>query len=244
MKVMEAFYDVVKKDLEFSLKQEDVLQKAVQVMVDCIASGGVIHVFGCGHSQMFGEELCFRTGGLVPINAITIPQYNIYPKVRYSQLMERTEGFVDGVLETMNSRRCDTMIVVSVSGRNPAGVEMAMAAKKRGMKVITLTSLDYCNHVTSRHSSGKLVKDIADIIIDMGGVKGDAALHHDKVAENFCAPSTVVDMSILVGLVGEVIVKLAEAGMEVPIWVSRNVDRGDQINQEYIKAYRGKVDVL
>ena len=51
-------------------------------------------------------------------------------------------------------------------------------------------------------------------------------LHHDKVAENFCAPSTVVDMSILVGLVGEVIVKLAEAGMEVPIWVSRNVDRG------------------
>lgn len=231
MKVMEVFYDVVKKDLEFSLKQEDVLQKAVQVMVDSIASGGVIHVFGCGHSQMFGEELCFRTGGLVPINAITIPQYNIYPKVRYSQLMERTEGFVDGVLETMNSRSCDTMIVVSVSGRNPAGVEMAMAAKKRGMKVITLTSLDYCNHVTSRHSSGKLVKDIADIIIDMGGVKGDA-------------PSTVVGMSILVGLVGEVIVKLAEAGMEVPIWVSRNVDRGDQINQEYIKAYRGKVDVL
>ena len=51
-------------------------------------------------------------------------------------------------------------------------------------------------------------------------------------------------MSILVGLVGEVIVKLADQGIEVPIWVSGNLDRGDAVNQEYIKNYHGKVDIL
>lgn len=244
MKVMKEFYEVIEKELAASLAQEEVLNQAVEAMSETVAAGGVIHVFGCGHSQMFGEELCFRTGGLVPVNAIMIPQYNIYPKVRYSQMMERTEGFAQGVLEAMHPRSYDTMIIVSVSGRNAAGVDMALAAKVMGMKVITLTSLKYTNGVTSRHSSGKLVRDVADIVIDMGGIKGDAALHRENVKENFCSPSTIIGMSILVGLVGEVIVKLADQGVEVPIWVSGNLDRGDAVNQEYIKNYHGKVDIL
>ena len=39
-------------------------------------------------------------------------------------------------------------------------------------------------------------------------------------------------------------VKLADQGIEVPIWVSGNLDRGDAVNQEYIKNYYGKVDIL
>lgn len=123
MKVMKEFYEVIEKELAASLAQEEVLNQAVEAMSETVAAGGVIHVFGCGHSQMFGEELCFRTGGLVPVNAIMIPQYNIYPKVRYSQMMERTEGFAQGVLEAMHPRSYDTMIIVSVSGRNAAGVD-------------------------------------------------------------------------------------------------------------------------
>ena len=80
MKVMKEFYEVIEKELAASLAQEEVLNQAVEAMSETVAAGGVIHVFGCGHSQMFGEELCFRTGGLVPVNAIMIPQYNIYPR--------------------------------------------------------------------------------------------------------------------------------------------------------------------
>lgn len=244
MKTMQAFYHVIQEQLNQSLKQETVLESAVEVMSESIFNGGVIHVFGCGHSQMFGEELCFRTGGLVPINAIMIPQYNIYPKTKYAQLMERTEGFAKGVLEEMVTSAHDVMIIVSISGRNAAGVDMAIAAKEKGLKVITLTSLDYTQNVTSRHSSGKMVKDFSDVIIDLCGVKGDAALSHESVSEKFCSPSTIIGMSILVGLMGEVIVKLAESGMNPPIWVSGNLDRGDAINQEHIKNYKGKIDIL
>ena len=164
--------------------------------------------------------------------------------VRYSQLMERCEGFAPAVLDTMTTSSADTMIIVSVSGRNAAGIDMAMAAKEKGMKVIAVTSLNYSTQVTSRHSSGKLLKDVSDIVLDICGVKGDSVLEDERVSEKFCSTSTVVAMTLLVGIVGQVIQNLADLGVDPPIWVSGNLDRGDEINAEHIRKYRGKVDIL
>lgn len=238
------FADIMNEQLNRALKQEDVLDQCAKQMAYTIVNDGVIHVFGCGHSQMFGEELCFRTGGLVPVNAIMIPQYNIYPRARLSQMMERTEGFAPAVLDTMNTSKNDTMIIVSVSGRNAAGIDMALAAKKKGMCVIGVTSLGYSTQVTSRHSSGKMIKDVSDIVLDICGIKGDSVLYDERVSEKFCSTSTVVAMSLLVGVVGETIQILADQGINPPIWVSGNLDRGDEINNEYMKKYKGKVDII
>lgn len=238
------FVDIMKEQLDEALKQESILDECAKVLCDTVANDGVIHVFGCGHSQMFGEELCFRTGGLVPVNAIMIPQYNIYPRVRLSQMMERCEGFAPAVLDSMNTSEADTMIIVSVSGRNAAGIDMALAAKKKGMKVIGVTSLAYSTQVTSRHSSGKLLKDVSDIVLDICGVKGDSVLEDERVSEKFCSTSTVVAMSLLVGIIGQTIENLADRGINPPIWVSGNLDRGDAINAEHIRKYKGRVDIL
>ena len=238
------FADIVKEQLDRALLQEDTLNEMSRVLADCIKAGGVLHVFGCGHSQMFGEELCFRTGGLVPVNAIMIPQYNIYPNVKLSQIMERMEGVAAGVLESMITKPQDVMMIVSVSGRNAAGIDMALAAKAKGMKVIGVTSLDYSTQVTSRHSSGKMLKDVSDIVLDICGIKGDSVLYDERVSEKFCSTSTVVAMTLLVGVVGEPIQLLAEEGIDPPIWVSGNLDRGDEINKEHIKNYKGRVSIL
>ncbi|MEE0831580.1 MAG: SIS domain-containing protein [Longicatena sp.] len=238
------FASVVKQQLDDALKQEEIMDKCAEVIANTIEKGRVVHVFGCGHSQMFGEELCFRTGGLVPINAIMIPQYNIYPRARLSQLMERNEGFAYGVLDAMNTSSDDTMIIVSVSGRNAAVVDMAQAAKAKGMHVIGVTSYNYTNNVTSRHSSGLLLKDVADTVLDICGVYGDSVLEDERVSEKFCSTSTVVAMTLLNGIVGEVIQILADRGINPPIWVSGNVDRGDEINGEHMKNYKGLVDII
>ena len=238
------FVEIMQMQLHEALKQESILDTCAQAIADTVQKDGVVHVFGCGHSQMFGEELCFRTGGLVPINAIKIPQYNIYPRARLSQIMERTEGFAPEVLETMWTSENDTMIIVSVSGRNAAGIDIALAAKQKGMRVIGVTSLTYSNHVSTRHSSGKKLKDVCDIVLDICGVVGDSVLKDDRVSEKFCSTSTVVAMSLLVGIVGESIQILADRGVNPPIWVSGNVDRGDAINQEHMKKYKGKVDII
>lgn len=238
------FAKIMNEQLQTALKQETILDECAKQLAYTVKNDGVIHVFGCGHSQMFGEELCFRTGGLVPVNAIMIPQYNIYPRARLSQMMERCEGFAPAVLDTMNTSEHDTMIIVSVSGRNAAGIDMALAAKKKGMKVICVTSLAYSTQVESRHSSGKLLKDVSDIVLDICGVKGDSVLQHEQVSEKFCSTSTVVAMTLLVGIVGEAIQILADQGINPPIWVSGNLDRGDEINNEYMKKYKGKVDII
>ncbi|MCH4207666.1 MAG: sugar isomerase domain-containing protein [Solobacterium sp.] len=244
MKIIEQYYKEVEKQLQQSLQQEEQLDQAAEMIASTVANDGIVHVFGCGHSQMFGEELCFRTGGLVPINAIMIPQFNVYPKVRLSQLNERTEGIAYGVLDAQYTTPNDTMIVVSISGRNPAGIDMALAAKKKGMKTICLTSLDYTNKVTSRHSSGQKLKDVSDLVLDLPCVEGDAVLSDPNVKERFCSTSTVVGMSMLIGVMGEAIVKLGKMGKDVPIWVSGNLDRGDAVNAQYLKDYNGKVDIL
>lgn len=244
MKRYEEFVSIMEMQLHEALKQEDVLDKCAEWFADSVEHDGVIHVFGCGHSQMFGEELCFRTGGLVPVNAIMIPQYNIYPRVRLSQMMERCEGFAGGVFDTMNTSDKDIMVIVSVSGRNAAGIDMALAAKEKGMHVVGVTSLAYSTQVSSRHSSGLLLKDVSDIVLDICGVKGDSVLEDERVREKFCSTSTVVAMSLLVGIVGESIEKLADRGIDPPIWVSGNLDRGDEVNAEYMKKYKGRVDII
>lgn len=240
---MTEFISIMESQLHRAMEQKELLECA-HLFANSILNDGIIHVFGCGHSQMFGEELCFRTGGLVPVNAIMIPQYNIYPKARLSQLMERQEGFAKGVLESMNPQPQDIMVIVSVSGRNAAGIDMAIAAKEKGMKTVCVTSLDYSNQVESRHSSKKLLKDICDLVIDICGVKGDSVLEDERVSEKFCSTSTIVAMSLLNGIVGQAIEILADAGMDPPIWVSGNLDRGDQINQEFMERYRSRIDIL
>lgn len=244
MKRYHEFAQVCSEQITAALMQEEVLDQAASVIAESIKNDGILHVFGCGHSQMFGEELCFRTGGLGAVNAIMTPHYGIYPHYRLSQLMERQEGFADTVFKMMNPQKQDIMLVVSVSGRNPAGIDMAMAAKKMGMTVIACTSMDYSNHVISRHSSGLLLKDVADIVIDVCGVEGDAVLSHPDIKEKFCSTSTVVTMTVLVGLIGQVIEILADQGIEPPIWVSGNLDRGDEVNQKIATRYHDRVDIL
>lgn len=238
------FFEVVQVQMQEALKQRDILDQTVEIIKNSILQQGIIHVFGCGHSQMFGEELCFRTGGLVPVNAIMIPQYNIYPNVKLSQLMERQEGVAHGVLETLTVRPEDTMIIVSVSGRNAAGIDMAIAAREKGMNVIAVSSLKYTNHVTSRHSSKKLLKEVSDVTIDLCGIPGDAVLEDPRIKERFASTSTVVGMSILIGVMAQVTERLADEGYDPEIWVSGNLDRGDAVNKAYIEQYHGRISIL
>lgn len=244
MKRAREFFEVCKAQMEATLQQEEAIDAAAKMIAESIANEGVLHVFGCGHSQMFGEELCYRTGGLVPVNAILVPQYSIYPDIRLCQVMERQEGAARKVLDAFVTKPQDVMLIVSVSGRNPAGIDMAMAAREKGMKVIGLTSLEYTNNAESRHSSKLRLKDVSDLVLDAGGIEGDAILENPKVSERFCSPSTVVGMHLLIGIIGEVIDQLAEMGIDPEIWVSGNVDRGDEANARYLEKYRGRIDIL
>ena len=80
--------------------------------------------------------------------------------------IERTEGYVKQVLMSYNLDPRDTMIIYSHGGMNASRIEMALAGKEKGLTVIGVTSVANRAHNQPKHSSGKALADIADIVID------------------------------------------------------------------------------
>jgi uncharacterized phosphosugar-binding protein len=239
------YYEVLKQQLDRQVNEEiDNIELAAQICAKSIMNGRVVHAFGCGHSQMFAMELFYRAGGLVPINTLLIPQFALFPKAKLSTLQERMEGYMEGYLDLVNTSEDDTMIIVSISGRNAAVIDLALASKKVGMKVIALVSEEFSSSVTSRHSSGKNLKDFADVVIDVKCVAGDACLSMEGMEHKFSGTSTILGMTALNCMSSRVIEICVENGFEPPVFVSGNLDKGDKINNEHIKKYGHLVDCL
>ena len=244
MKYLE-YYGVIKDQLEAQFEQEGAnIEKAAEYCAASVSAGRVIHVFGCGHSQMFAMEVFYRAGGLVPVNALLIPHLALFPKAKLSTLQERVEGFADRYLRLEDVDARDTMIIVSISGRNAAVVDMALEAKRIGMKVVALVSKQFAGSTTSRHSSGKNLMDVADVVIDVKCVSGDAALQIDGLEPSFCGTSTVLGMSIMESIIAQTVENCMKAGYVPPIYVSSNLDKGDAINDQHIKNYSKLITCL
>ncbi|MEG0176459.1 SIS domain-containing protein [Anaerorhabdus sp.] len=239
------FYEILKDQLEQQVNEEDAtIEQAAEYCANSVASKRLIHVFGCGHSQMFAMEVFYRAGGLVPVNALLVPHLALFPKAKLSTMQERMEGFSNGYLNLCDVHKDDTMIIVSVSGRNGGVVDMALAAKEIGMKVIALTSRQFSDGVTSRHSSGKKLIDVADVVIDIKCVEGDACLEHEKMQAKFTGTSTILGMTIMDMIMARTIELCIEKGTVPPVYVSSNLDKGDAINAEYINQYSNMIDCL
>ena len=96
----------------------------------------------------------------------------------------------------------------------------------------------------SRHPSGKKLHDIADVVLDGKAPKGDAIMELPSLETKFGPISSVVGFTLIQALIVEVVNKLVQDGITPPIWVSSNLDEGDAINREYIKAYKKRITCL
>jgi len=218
------------------------IHAAVLMITKSISEGGVVHIFGAGHSHLFAEDIAFRAGGLVPINPILDIDYTFMggPPSRSSRL-ERLEGFVDTLLDSYVLHPGEVFIVMSQSGRNHGPIEAALYAKRKELQVIAVTAVEQSKNQTSRHPSGKRLFEIADLVIDNHGPVGDAAVEL-KVGQPKVAPiSTVLGTTILQGIVAEVAGSIMEKGEVPPIWVSSNVDGGDEHNDKMAAKYRSRI---
>src|SRR5947209_7965858 len=148
------------------------IEKAAEVCASSIASGGLVFLFGNGHSRMLCEEMTPRQGcfpgfvalvelalsnhaGIIGANGLRAPLY-----------LEKYEGYADEILKSFHFGPHDAFIVISTSGIRPVVVEMAAGAKRRGMPVIAIVSRLHCEQSQPAHSSGKKLIDVAGIVID------------------------------------------------------------------------------
>ncbi|WP_347300042.1 SIS domain-containing protein [Dolosigranulum savutiense] len=238
------YFSKIKDQLEEQETEKNNIDKAAKACAKSIANDRVVHVFGCGHSQMFAMEVFYRAGGIVPVNALLIPHLALFPKAKLSTFQERVEGFSNQYLALEDTDPQDTMIIISISGRNAAVVDMALAAKEIGMEVIALTSVSFSSGVSSRHSSGKLLKDVADVVIDIKCELGDAALEMEGLEPKFSGTSTVLGMTVMESIMARTVEISVENGEEIPIYVSSNLDKGDEINKKHIEKYNKLISCL
>ncbi len=235
------YFELAMQNIETVMETEgQTLQQAAQWVADSIKDDGVLHIFGAGHSMLMAQEVSFRAGGLAPVNPILDINYSLMGNAPTAgTALERMEGYAKLVLDRYDLRPGEVLIVVSQSGRNPGPVGAAMEAKARGLKVIALTSLAQSSQAKSRHSSGKRLFEVADLVIDTHVVPGDAAVEIAPELPKTSPLSTVVCAAILQALVAEVAQRLHEQGLEPPVWTSANVPGGDKRNLELGKRYGG-----
>lgn len=244
MEMMDKYFDIVKSQLcEIQNDEVENIDKASDIMSETLQNDGLIYVFGSGHSQMFSLEMFYRAGGLVPVNPMLQASVAMYTGTITSEY-ERLENIGDKIFDKSGMTSKDTLIIVSHSGRNSMPIDLAIAAKKAGVKIITIVSKNFMEGITSRHKSGKFVKDFADVIIDNHCMLGDATIQIDGMKSKVAGTSSILSISILESLVAETVKKCVDNGYYPPVWVSGNVDEGDKMNRENYLKYRNRVCYL
>lgn len=221
----------------------ETLEAAAAAIADCIAGGGVVHVFGSGHSHMMAEEVFHRAGGLMAVNAMLDPNLTAFGTLQ-AGLVERTEGYAAVVLASFDVRPGEVVVVVSNSGINPVPIELAMEAKALGARVIAVTSAAAYRETSSRHSSGKKLTDVADIVVDGHVPRGDATVAIDGVEAMVGAVSTVLGAAVMNAIMVETTALLQQNGYSPPVIVSMNIPGGDDHNLELEERYRSRLKLL
>lgn len=194
------------KDIQATQKGN--IHKAAEVIAESIMNGGILQTYGSGHSYAAAIEIAGRAGGLIPAKVIEEKALGKY---------EVVEGVGTKLIENAYADKNDCFVIISNSGRNPLGIEIAQFAKNHGCKLIVVTSYEVSKKLTSRHSSGKMLYEFADVILDNRGVEGDAAIEVEGLPVKVCGMSSVSAAVLLNSSALEAIELMVSKGYVPPV---------------------------
>ena len=209
--------------------QMDNIRKSAEIMADTIECERWVHTFGCGHATLPIEEMYPRIGGFVGFHPMIELPLTFFTRitgemgVRQFVFLERVEGYGTEIMKGYDFDRRDVMWLFSHSGINNVNIDVAVAAREKGMKVIVFGSASEAAGRKSRHSSGKTIFELADVVVDTCTPLEDASVvlkdHPDKIGPvSTMAFITCVWMTITT--VAEI---LAGRGVKLYIHPSHNV---------------------
>src|ERR671914_3061305 len=160
--------------------QQEALTEASGLCAEAIGSGGLVHLFGTGHSRMPVEEMFPRYGSYPGFHPMVELSTTFHTQVvgtngqRQAMFIERVEGLAEVILRNFHLQAPDAMVVFSARGVSANPIEMAMGARARGLPVVAVTSVAESRAAAAGHSSGTRLLDHADVVIDLGTPIGDA----------------------------------------------------------------------
>ena len=208
--------------------QTDAIQNAANVCAEAILNDKLVFTFGTGHGSFAAMEMYPRTGTVTGFRPIVESSMISFHRVlgdagaRQYRFIHAQEGYGKAIFDSHQTDPGDAIIMFSHSGMNAVTLDIAIAAKEKGMKVIAVTSIPHSSAVVSRHSSGKRLYEIADVTIDTGVPLGDAGIEIEGVEGRTGATSTSVAIAIGHAINSTTAELVAQTGRDPYIMVSPN----------------------
>lgn len=239
---VQLYYQKVSQLLQQAVDtQAEAIAQAAGLLAGAVKGGGVVFTFGTGHSHLIAEEVMYRAGTLVPVYAILEDSITGNREVTKSEFTERLEGFAEVIFNYHRPTPKDAMVIISTSGRNAVPVEMAMVCRAHGVPVVALTSVAYSRGQASRHSSGKRLFELADVVIDNCGEFGDAALKLEGLEQPVGPTSGVLNTFLIQALMVETVAQLLKEGVTPPVFFSGNLDGAREKNDRMLEQYWSRI---
>ncbi len=232
--------------------QMENIRKAAELMADTIEINRWVHTFGCGHATLPIEEMYPRIGGFVGFHPMIELPLTFFTRITGEMgvhqfvFLERVEGYGIEIMKGYDFDSKDIMWLFSHSGINNVNIDVALEAKKKGMKVIVFGSAAEAKGKKTRHSCGKTIFELADLVVDTCAPLGDASVTLKNHIDRIGPVSTMAFITCVWMTITTVAEILAERGVKLYIHPSHNIpgdgtarERLDEALAEYKRRIRG-----
>lgn len=238
---MNSYFTAIESLMKKVFAKEQVSVEIVaEEMTKRLARGGIIQLFGCGHSHLVAAEPFFRAGGLVPVQPIFVEPLMLHEGALRSSENEKDVDYIHTFEGDMTIRSEDTVIIISTSGRNPVPIDVANKAKECGAYTLSIQSLNYtASNQPSRHHSGCRLEEVVDDILNTGVPVGDGLLAWEGLP--YAPASGVIGNALLHATLSRVIEMMVESGIEPPIFKSGNIEGSAVHNARLIAKYGERI---
>ena len=244
------YWDTIKDNIEkINAEQTENIKKGARLMVDAIENDKLISVYGGGgHTTLCMGEMFFRAGGLSNINPLMETGLSVFNQALKYLEFERTVNYGTAIIKYYDLKKDDLLIIFHNIGINPATIDAAEEAKKRGVKIIAVSSSLWQKEMPKdhfiRHPNGKNLFDYADVCIDDYNPVGDAVIKIEGFDVPIAPVSNIADFYIAHLLEIFTVEECVKRGITPPVWTSANTPEGDRKNAALLEKYRSRVKML
>jgi uncharacterized phosphosugar-binding protein len=227
-----------------SRTQADQIEQASRWCADAIGADGLVHLFGTGHSRIPVEEMFPRYGSYPGWNPIVELSMTFHSQVvgangqRQAMFIERVPGLAEVILSNFSFGPDDVMMVFSASGLSAVPVEMARGARRRGLRVIAVTSVAQSMSSPPDSAAGARLLDEADLVIDLCTPDADALCRIGDLETPVGPGSTIAAVAIVNSIKVRVAEFLVERRQMPPVLTRASVVGEERSRRLFDQAYR------
>ena len=224
--------------------QTEAIEQASRWCAEAIAADGLVHLFGTGHSRIPVEEMFPRYGSYPGFNPMVELSMTFHTQVvgtngqRQAMFIERTPGLAEVILSNFSFGPKDVLIVFSASGLSAVPVEMARGARRRGLRVIGVTSVAQSMSAEPDEAAGGRLLDEVDLTIDLCTPEADALCSVDELETPVGPGSTMAAVAIVNSIKVRVAQLLVEQGKMPPVLTRASVVGEERSRTLFDQAYR------